>query len=377
MTLADHDGLSTLKNEQGAAAPDPRNPSAAPPSVIAMIASPLEPECADRIAAAFPERVELIYRPDLLPPCRYAADHKGDPSWRRTPEEQSEWRALLSRAEVLWDFPVGESTTPLELAPRLRWLQTTSAGVGPLVRQLGLADSDVLVTTASGVHAGPLAEFVFAVLLHHTKRVSHLNALRGNRHWERFCTRELRGQTLAIVGPGRVGREVARIGRCFGMTTWANARCNNPARADALHVDRLFERHELSVMLGGADCVVLCVPHTAETDGLMGRKEIAALKPGVVLINIARGAVVDEDAMTAALRDGRIAFAGLDVFRTEPLPPDSPLWSLPNVMINPHSASTADTENAKLTTRFISNLGHYLEGGYDRMEARLDKERGY
>lgn len=344
--------------------------------VVAMIASPLEAVHAERIAAAFPDRVALIYRPDLLPPPRYAGDHTGDPSWRRTPTQDADWRALLREVEVLWDFPVGEPA-PLTRSPRLRWVQATSAGVGPAVARLGLRESDVLVTTASGVHAQPLAEFVFAVLLAHTKRFADLRAAQHDHHWERFCSRELRGQTMAIVGPGRVGREVGRIARCFGMTVWATARDNAPARAASLGLDRLFLRSELRTMLAAADCLVLCAPHTPETTDMIGAAELAALKPGAVLINIARGAMLDEEALARALRTGHLGFAALDVFRTEPLPPSSPLWDLPNLLINSHSASTADSENGKLTDRFIANLGHYLDGAFDRMSPMLDKSRLY
>ena len=345
--------------------------------VTVMIASPLEAEHAERIEGAYPDKIELIYRPDLMPPMRYAADHYGPPGWTRTPAQQAEWHGLLRRAEVLWDFSAGEAKGPLQLSPRLRWVQTTSAGVGQYVKRLGLQDSDVIVTTASGVHARPLAEFVFAAILFHSKKIAHLQREQRAHRWERYHARELHGQTMAIVGPGRIGREVARLARAFGMTTWAMARTNDPARAAELGVDRLYGRDELREMLAGADCVVLCCPHTPETEGLIGRAEIAALKPGVVLVNIARGVVVDEDALIEALQAGTIGLAALDVFRTEPLPPDSPLWDLPNVLVNPHSASTADTENEKLTDLFIANLGHYLAGAHDRMSAVLDKRRLY
>jgi len=345
--------------------------------VVVMIGSPLEAEHAAAIAAAYPGRVEVVHRPDLLPPMRYVADHTGDPGWRRAAGQQAEWRELLRRAEVLWDFPHGEDGSLLELAPGLRWVQTTSAGVGPRVERLGLGESEVIVTTASGVHARPLAEFVFAALLFHGKRIAHLQAEQRARRWERFCGRELRGQTMAIVGPGRIGREVARIGRCFGMTVWAMAREHRQGRAVALGVDRLFARDELAAMLGGADCLVLCAPQTAETEGLMGRAEFAALKPGAVFVNIARGAMVDEEALVAALWEGRVGFAALDVTRVEPLPAESPLWDAPNVLINPHSASTVEGENAALRERFIANLGHYLRGEYEKMGPVLDKGRLY
>ena len=349
----------------------------APGRVTAMIASPLEAEHATAIAAAFPDRVELIYRPDLMPPMRYGADHHGDPAWRRTPAQQREWHALLARAEVLWDFAAKEDQGPLALSPNLRWVQTTSAGVGQYVKGLGLQGSDIIVTTASGIHARPLTEFVFAALLFHTKRLAHLQAEQRAHHWERYCARELTGQVMAIVGPGRIGREIARIARCFGMAVWAMARDHDPARAGTLGADRLFTRDALREMLAGADCVVLCVPHTPETEGMIGRAELEALKPDAILVNIARGVVIDEDALIDTLREGRIGLAALDVFRTEPLPAGSPLWDMPNVLINPHSASTADSENAKLTERFITNMGHYLSGDYDQMAPILDKERLY
>ena len=341
-----------------------------------MITSPLEPEYVERIAAAYPERVELIYRPDLMPRPRYRGDH-GDPAWRLTGGRQREWHDLLGRAEVLFDLPQHESRPVLELCPNLRWVQTSSAGVGPLIQRLGLCDADILVTTASGIHAQPLAEFVFAALLFHTKELGRLQAEQRARAWNRFCGIELAGRTMAIIGPGRIGQEVARLARAFRMRAVALGRANDPARAAALGVDRLYARDELHALLAEADCLVLSAPHTPETENILGAAEFAALKPGAVFINIGRGALVDEAALLDALRDGRIAFAALDVFREEPLPPESPFWEMPNVLINPHSASTVDTENAKLTDRFIRNLGHYLAGEIEQMAPVLDKQRLY
>ncbi|MEA2582790.1 MAG: hypothetical protein QOF33_875 [Thermomicrobiales bacterium] len=344
---------------------------------VVMITSPLESEYAGRIAAAEPERVELIYRPDLMPPTLYQGDHNGPPDWPGFDSRREEWHAMLRRAEVLWDFPTHEAKGVLELSPNLRWVQTSSAGVGQYVKRLGLQESDLIVTTASGVHGEPLAEFVFAALLYHEKWFAQIQAWQRQHQWVRYCGGELTGKTLAIVGPGRIGREIARIGRAFGMATWAMAATYDPGRAAALGVDRVFPREELRTMLSGADAVVLCTPHTAETENMIGAEEIAAFKPGVVLVNIARGLVIDEDAMIAALRDGRIALAALDVYRTEPLPVDSPLWDLPNVLVNPHSASTAPSENGKITDIFIRNLRHYLDGRYEEMSPVLDKQRLY
>lgn len=352
-------------------------PMAKQDKVVVMITSPLEAEYAARIAAVDPDRVDLIYRPDLMPPTRYLGDHNGIDGWSRTAELEAEWRALLRRAEVLWDFVEVDGVNPLDLSPNLKWVQTTSAGVGQLVHRLGVADRDLIVTTASGVHAEALTEFVFGVLLFHVKRFADLLAWQRAKHWERHCGGELAGKTLAIIGPGRIGREIARIAKAFGLTVHAMPRTYDPSRAAELCADAVFPRERLHEMLAGADFLVLCTPHTPETEGMIGAEEIAAMKPGVVLVNIARGAVIDEEAMIAALRSGHIAFAGLDVFRTEPLPTSSPLWELPNVLINPHSASTAPSENGKITEIFCRNLRHYLDGRFDQMSPVLDKQRMY
>ena len=344
--------------------------------VMVMLTSPLEPEYVERITSAFPDRIEVTCRPDLMPAPRYVADH-GDPSWRRNPAQEREWHRLLSQAEVLLDFPQHEARPIMELAPKLRWVQTTSAGVGPLVQRLGLQDSHLIVTTASGIHAQPLAEFVFAALLFHTKEIGRLLDEQRARQWHRFAGIELAGQTMAIIGPGRIGREIARIARGFRMRVVALGRDSDPARAETLGVDRLYSREELHPMLAEADCLVVCAPLTPETEDLLGAAEFAALKPGAVFVNIGRGAIVDEHALLRGLREGRIAFAALDVFREEPLPPESPFWDMPNVLINPHSASTVATENAKITELFVRNLGHYLAGELDQMSPILDKQRLY
>src|SRR4029077_13641436 len=163
----------------------------------------------------------------------------------------------------------------------------------------------------------------------------------------------------------------------FNMEVWAMARRNVPERVEELGVDKGVPKEQLQKLLGAADCVVLSTPHTPETESLIDRAAIAAMKPGVVLVNIARGIVIDEEAMIDALQSGQIGFAALDVARVEPLPVGSPLWDLPNVLICPHSASTADTENGKIVDIFVHNLRCYLDGRIDEMTPVLDKMRLY
>lgn len=352
--------------------------------VIIGITSPLEPEYVEQIRAAAPGQIEVRYEPDLLPPAQYVADHLGPAGWQRSPADQARWEAMLAECEVVWDIPEVVWDTPgaaikpvLEMMPKLRWIQTTSAGVGPMIKDLGLAETEIIVTTSSGIHAKPLAEFAFAVMLTWIKEFPRLREEQRAHRWERYCAGELDGRTLTVVGPGRIGREVARLGKAFGMRTIGIASRVDSGRTVSPEFDEIDDRSGLHRALGQSDFVILSTPHTPDTENLIDAAAIDAMKPGIVLVNIARGIVIDEDAMIEALRSGRIAFAGLDVFRAEPLPADSPLWDMPNVLIAPHSASTSWKENQRITEIFARNIPLYLAGRFDEMSPVLDKRRGY
>ena len=344
-----------------------------------FIASPLEPEQVERIRGVDPERLEVVHDPDVLPPKRYEADHTGPADFRRTPEQQARWRSHLGRADILWDFPPRnpDGSGGLAYAPNVRWIQATSSGVGRGVEALGLLGSDLLITTARGVHAGPLAEFAFLILFAHVRKLGHLADLQRRHLWERFCGEELEGRTLAIAGMGEVGRRLASGGHFFGMRVVALASPGSRRSAGELGVDALYPNDDLHAMLSEADALVLSVPHTPETDKFIDAAALRALKPGAVLVNIARGGVVDEPALLEALRDGRIALAGLDVFADEPLEADSPFWDMPNVIVSPHSSANAASENRKITDIFRYNLRCYLDGRYDDMRNVFQGERMY
>lgn len=344
-----------------------------------FIASPLESEYVDRIAAVAPEAVEVLYRPELLPPTRYVADHNGVDGFALNDVQMQEWTSLLAQADVLWDFPLfmPAGLTFAEAAPNVRWIQTTSAGVGPRAKKLGLDQTDVTITTASGVHAGPLAEYAFMAMLMHVKGLANIQRDQQARNWERYCSDELDGKTLAVIGPGRIGRQVAKIGRAFGMQTVALASRGGDERAAELGVDRVTSRGQLHEMLSAADVVVLSCPHTPETEGMIDAAAFEAMRDGVILINIARGPVVVEADLIAALESGKIGFAALDVFTTEPLSADSPLWGMENVLVSAHSGSTAYSENSKITDIFCHNLECFLDGRLDDMRNVLDKARLY
>jgi phosphoglycerate dehydrogenase-like enzyme len=340
-----------------------------PRPLVVFIASPLEPEHVDRIRAV-DQRIEVLHDPELLPRTRYVADHVGAPM-TRTPRQEARFLDLLGRAEVVFDFPSGHLRDLPAVAPRLRWLQATSAGIGQAVKRFDLDQTDITFTTASGVHARPLADFCLMAMLMFAKNYGRMERDKRAKRWERYSGEELTGKTLAIVGVGRVGQQVARHGKRMDMRVTGMRRSDAPVP----DVDKLFDRPDLHAMLREADFIVLAAPHTPETEGIIGEAELAVLKPSAVLINIGRGALVDEDALIRALQENRLAGAALDVLREEPPPQDSPLWDMPNVIISPHSASTVAQENARITGIFCDNLRRYLSG--EPLRNVLDKNKLY
>ncbi|HEX9565654.1 MAG TPA: D-2-hydroxyacid dehydrogenase [Gemmatimonadaceae bacterium] len=339
-----------------------------------LIASWLEPEHVERIRAADP-RVEVVYEPELLAPPRYIADHTAPIT--RAPANEARWRSLLARAQILFDFDRSSGRELSSLAPKVRWIQATSAGIGEYVRRMGYAESmpDTVFTTASGVHARPLAEFCIMVMLAFHKKL--LQSLRDqrDRSWDRFAAGELDGQTLVIIGVGRIGREIARLAKAFGMRVVGVKRSTAGVDPGDLHLDALYGPAELHRALSEAQNVVLITPHTSETTGMIGARELAMLPGGGVFINIGRGALVDEPALIEALRSGHLMGAGLDVFAQEPLPPDSPFWGMENVIVCAHSASTAYRENERITDLFCRNLRRYLAG--EPLLNRFDHALGF
>lgn len=332
-----------------------------------VIASPLEAVHAEALRALAPDRLEVLHEPALLPPPRYVADHKGAPFTRTAAQEQA-WRALLARADILWDFPPADL---LDAMPRLRWIQATSTGVGPAAARMQLGERGIAVTTARGVHAGPLAEWVFMALLQHARGLDHLRREQQARRWTRFCGEDLAGRTLLLIGAGDLARGCARIGRAMDMRVVALARNPDRERAHAALFDAVVPVSALPEALGEADAVVVTVPHTPETEGMFNAAAFAAMRPGAAFVNIGRGAVVDQAALCAALQSGQVGFAALDVTEPEPLPPEDPLWSMPNVLISPHSASTVSRENARILAIFRESLLCWLDGRPEAMRNLL------
>ena len=230
---------------------------------------------------------------------------------------------------------------------------------------------DAIFTTASGVHSAPLAEFCLMSILNHYRGLAHLQECQRAHHWERFATTDLRGKTVGIVGLGKIGGEVARLCAAFGMHVVGIK--NTPSAV--AHVDQVRAPDGLLSLLPQMDVVIMIVPHTPTSEKMVGAAEFAAMKDGAFFINIGRGSTVDEPALIAALQRGKLGGAALDVFAEEPLPATSPLWDMANVLICPHSASTSDRENERITDLFCDNLRRYLDGR--PLRNVLDVERLY
>lgn len=327
-----------------------------------LIASYLEAEHVTRVRQV-DERISVVYDPNLLRPPRYPADHVGQPV-ARSPENEESWRKLLAKADILFDFDYTNLEELPKLAPNVRWIQATSAGIGQLVRRMSYAERmpDTIFTTASGVHAQPLAEFCLLAMLMFSRNYWSICEQQARMHWERLAGTDLAGRTLGIVGVGKVGQEVARLAHPLGLHIIGSKRQTYGLRPADLSLDELVEPGQLDELLKRSEFLVLCTPHTDETEQMIGARELALLPQGAVVINIARGAVVDELALIEALRGRHLGGAALDVFVQEPLPVDSPLWEMRNVLISPHSASTSDRENKRLTDLFCANLRRFLDG---------------
>ena len=326
-----------------------------------VIATPLERDLVERLRAV-DDRLEVVFEPELLPAPRWASDHIGDPSFVRTPEQEARFAELVAGAEIVLGYPREDpAQIPwlVRTARGLRWVQATFAGAGQQLAAAGLAREDlerITWTSSSGIHATPLGEWALFGILALTKGMPRLEADKRARRWSHYPVDELRGTTLLIVGLGEIGREIARLAEAFGMRVLFTRRNEG-------NLDELLPR---------ADSVVLVLPLTDETRGSLDRRRIESMKRGAIFVNIGRGPVVDEDALVDALRSGRLRGAALDVYATEPLPADSPLWELENVILSPHTAAQSVHENERIVELFADNLRRYLAGEELRSRIRTD-----
>jgi len=327
-----------------------------------LIASHFEEEYVSRIREV-DERLRVLYREDLVPPPRWPGDHAGPEGWERTPEDEEAFLAMLGEAEILYDFPRGHIEDLVEVAPRLRWVQGSMAGAGEVAQRAGLGDTDVVVTTARGIYSGPLAEFVLMAMLQHAKGLDDLRSDKAGKVWRQGVVGTLEHKTLCVVGMGSIGRAIAARARPFGMRMVGVKRAVREDDDAWDHADELYPTAELHTALGEADYVAVTLPGTPETRRLLDAKAIAAIRRGAYFVNVGRGTVIDEAALVEALQGGHLSGAALDVFEVEPLPEESPLWELENVIVSAHTTDVVpDLINAAQTDLFCENLRRYLAG---------------
>lgn len=304
------------------------------PEVIAVNA-PLSRELLATIEQAAPDAV-------LIPPAELKRD-----------------AAAIQRAEVLFTHSIRPDR--LREAGKLRWIQTAGAGVEWLLVPEVVA-RELTITNASGVHAEPIAEHVFGLMLALARRLPQVLAQQRERRWDGAPFLQgvptLAGSTLAILGIGAIGKHIAAVAAAFGMRVIGTRRSAAPVP----HVERVYRPEELPEVLEQAHFVVDALPLTAATRGVIGAPEFERMRRDAVLVNIGRGGTVRTDDLVAALREARIAGAGLDVTDPEPLPAEHPLWTLDNVIITPHFSGGRPGYMERVTEIFVENLRRYRAG---------------
>jgi phosphoglycerate dehydrogenase-like enzyme len=285
-------------------------------------------------------------------------DPFGDDLRRREPPLTPEQQAAFARANVVFTLDV-----PMDLprhAPNLRWVQAIGSGVGQYV-SARLPDGGIVLTNGAGIGAPPIAEWVLARTLQIIKLLPTHDANAREHRWQMAIGGQLQGKTMAIVGLGAIGREVSRRARPFGVRLLGVRRSWSPGATDT-DVDELFGPGALFEVLARSDVVVLAAPGTDENENLFDDRAFAAMKPGAVFLNVARGTLVDELALVRSLESGHLRAAAIDVARTEPLPPTDPLWSAPNLYISPHSSTSSEGYADRAFDLFCGNLERFVHG---------------
>ncbi len=327
-----------------------------------MISSPLEAELVERVRAVDGVS-EVLYDSALLPEIRYPNDHGGRPR-KRDAAGDAKWNTMIARANVLFGYPDESSAglrESLELGQAVRFVQGTSAGMGAHVRRAQFDAATlarVRFASAAGVHAGMLAEFVFYGLLALRKDARRLQRIRDARGWDHFVMGELDGSTIGILGMGQIGVAIAKRARAFGMSVIAVNRTGAPHDL----ADRTVAMSQLLAIAPECDAIVVTLPITDLTTGLVNASVVAALPKHAIVVNVGRGAVIDQMALIDALTEGRLTGAVLDVFTEEPLPADNPLWTMDNVIFSPHTAAISMRENVRIVDVFCENLKRLRNG---------------
>ncbi|HKL78945.1 MAG TPA: D-2-hydroxyacid dehydrogenase [Mobilitalea sp.] len=277
---------------------------------------------------------------------------------------------MFKKAEVIFGWPEEEQ---LKRSVNLRWLHLPSAGADSYARWELYPNSNILLTNSSGVYGVPIAEHVLAMILAYNHNLWKYAEQQKNLKWEEIRrTRDFYGSTIGIIGMGDIGMELAKRSKALGARVLGVKRTRSSMPE---YVDRLYTIEEIDEVLQQADYVVLALPNTQKTNGIVSEQRLRKMKPDAFLVNIGRGALVDQEALIKALKENLIGGVGLDVTEPEPLPQDNPLWELPNVMITPHVSGISPSNDRIRIDLFVKNLERYLTG--EPLVNMVDFEEGY
>jgi len=268
----------------------------------------------------------------------------------------------IETADILVSFGVQLADHVYKEGRNLKWIQALGTGVDGITDQPSLR-GDVLVTNMHGLHGDSMPESAILSMLAFARNLPRSLRNQGRRKWERFPTGLLKGKTVGILGVGAIAESLAPRCKAFGMTVVGIT----SAKREVAGIDRMFLRGDLGQAVKDVDFLVVLTPYTPETRGILDAKVFAAMKPKSFLVNLARGGVVDEDALLAALGEGRIAGAALDVFAVEPLPEDHPFWAMENVIVTPHLGGFHDQYAEQALPTVEENLRRFLAGDIDNM----------
>lgn len=283
-------------------------------------------------------------------------------------------------AEILVKSEFGDGATPEQVIakmPRVRWVHTIYAGTNDIPWGL-VSERGIVVTNSAGVYAPMMAEYVIGMLVALYRNLPAYLAAQRERRWETSraherSNEELYGKRMGIIGYGATGRQLAHAAKGLGMRVTAIRR--TPAILANEPVERMLGTDGLGALLGESDIVVICASLNSSTRGLLGVNEFRQMKPNAVLVNVARGAILDEEALIQALKEGRLRGAILDVTAVEPLPADSPLWDAPNLLITPHISGEMPVGRERSMKLFCENLRLYLKGQIGSLGNRVEVNR--
>jgi phosphoglycerate dehydrogenase-like enzyme len=257
--------------------------------------------------------------------------------------------------------------------PNVKWVHSCSAGVNHCLFP-ELVESPVVLTNARGVYSNSLAEWALLSCLYFAKDLPRLMAAKADASWRPYDVEELRGKTLGVLGYGDIGKSTAALAKAFGMRVLALRRTGGGSGGDGI-ASAFYGPDALDALMADSDYIVMATPLTPQTQGMVAAKQFAAMRPHAVFINIGRGACVEEQALVQVLTSKAIRGAALDVFNVEPLPRDSPLWTLPNVLLSPHCADRTATFQHDAVRAFVANAALFAAG--QPLSSVVDKRAGY